>query len=67
MKIAQRVQAIRAAVAKLKVRHVVSPRATFGICDLLATEAFTDEECFEACLFKGMDPATKDKVMKEVA
>jgi hypothetical protein len=61
-----RVRKVRGAVMDLKVRHVVSPRATVnGIKLLAAGWAWHDVE--EAVIWKGLDIDTKNKVkMKSV-
>jgi len=58
------VQAIRAAVAELKVRHVVSPRASISGAKLLAAgEAWPQVE--DAVIWKGLDADTIGKVRAE--
>jgi hypothetical protein len=58
------VQRIRASVDRLAVRHVVSPRATFnGIKLLNAGVGFT--HVANMCLWKGLDSATRTKVINE--
>jgi MoxR-like ATPase len=58
------VQAIRAAIAELKVRHVVSPRASISGAKLLAAgEAWPQVE--DAVIWKGLDANTIAKVRTE--
>lgn len=55
------VQRVRAAVEAEKVRHVVSPRASIAGAKLLA--AGEDRHVVEeACVWKGLDPATRQRV-----
>ena len=61
----KRVTAVRAAVAKLGVQHVVSPRCTSNGAKLFAVGV--GKEWVEAmCLWKGMDAATRAKVEANV-
>jgi hypothetical protein len=51
----------RAKVEELKLRHVVSPRATLNGIKLLAA-GWTKEEALEGCVYKGMDADTRIKL-----
>lgn len=65
--VANYVQAIRRAVARLSIRHVVSPRVTMRLCKLLALSMpFADAN--SAAFFSGVDKdaATKIKDDEEV-
>jgi len=55
------VQSIRAAVAKEKVRHIVSPRASIGGAKMLA-RGIPRNEVEEAMVWKGIDAPTKQRV-----
>jgi hypothetical protein len=59
-----RVRKVRSAVSELKVRHVVSPRATVNGSKLLAA-GFTWEEAEEAVIWKGLDADTRAKVISK--
>lgn len=61
-----RVQRIRKAVDDLKVRHVVSPRATLNGARLLAA-GWTWADTEEAVIWKGLDRDTKAKVVAKAA
>jgi cobaltochelatase CobS len=56
-----RVQKVRKAVTDLKIRHVVSPRATINGSKLLAA-GWTWKEVEDAVVWKGLDAATVSKV-----
>ena len=61
-----RVRKVRGAVSDLKVRHVVSPRATINGTKLLAAGwGWSDVE--EAVIWKGLDKDTKTKVETKAA
>ena len=62
----EKVRKVRKAVADLKVRHVVSPRATINGTKLLAA-GFTWEETEDCVIWKGLDADTKAKVLAKVA
>lgn len=51
------VQAVRAEIAQRGINHLVTPRATFDGCKLLAC-GDTWDEAASACIWKGLDPAT---------
>ena len=62
----ERVRKVRHAVTDLKVRHVVSPRATINGTKLLAAGwSWADTE--EAVIWKGLDADTKAKVAAKAA
>lgn len=62
----ERVRKVRHAVADLKVRHVVSPRATLhGVKLLAAGWSWADTE--QAVIWKGLDADTKTKVEAKAA
>lgn len=62
----ERVRTVRKAVGELKVRHVVSPRATLNGVKLLAAGwSWADTE--QAVIWKGMDNDTKTKVAAKAA
>ena len=62
----ERVRSVRHAVADLKVRHVVSPRATLNGVKLLAAGwSWSDTE--QAVIWKGMDNDTNVKVAAKAA
>lgn len=62
----ERVRKVRHAVADLKVRHVVSPRATLhGVKLLAAGWSWADTE--QAVIWKGLDADTKTKVAAKAA
>ena len=62
----ERVRTVRKAVVELKVRHVVSPRATLNGVKLLAAGwSWADTE--QAVIWKGMDADTKTKVAAKAA
>ena len=58
------VQQARKVVEELKIRHVVSPRASLHGATLLAT-GIEREMVEKTCLWKGMDEATIDKIKKK--
>lgn len=62
----ERVRTVRGAVADLKVRHVVSPRATLNGVKLMAA-GWTWNDCEEAVIWKGLDADTKAKVAAKAA
>jgi hypothetical protein len=62
----EKVRKVRKAVADLKIRHVVSPRATINGTKLLAA-GFTWEETEDCVIWKGLDADTKAKVLAKVA
>lgn len=62
----ERVRKVRKAVDELKVRHVVSPRATVNGARLLAA-GFTWAEAEEAVIWKGLDADTRGKVIAKAA
>lgn len=62
----ERVRKVRAAVNELKVRHVVSPRATVNGSRLLAA-GFTWAEAEDAVIWKGLDADTRGKVIAKTA
>jgi cobaltochelatase CobS len=57
------VQLVRAYVAKLSLRLVVSPRASIKGARLLTLGTFTPEEISDLVLFKGIDSDTRGKVL----
>jgi hypothetical protein len=57
----ERVRKVRAAVGELKVRHVVSPRATLNGSKLLAC-GWDWNSVEDAVLWKGLDADTRAKV-----
>lgn len=61
-----RVRMVRGAVADLKVRHVVSPRATINGTKLLAA-GWDWNNVEEAVIWKGMDHDTRTKVAAKAA
>jgi len=62
---AERVQAVRAAVKRLKIRHTVSMRATLKLAKLLAIgETRADAE--EAALWKNLDSAAITKIEADI-
>jgi MoxR-like ATPase len=62
----ERVRKVRHAVGELKVRHVVSPRATVNGARLLAAGwSWADAE--DAVIWKGLDADTKGKVTAKAA
>jgi len=61
----QFVQTVRTAVAELKVRHVVSPRASINGAKLLAAGR-DKEEVIRTQVWKSLDVATIEKVLNKV-
>jgi len=61
-----RVQKVRKAVDKLQVRHIVSPRASIHGTRLIAA-GVGSHHLNDLVLFKGMDVATRKKVVSECA
>ncbi len=61
-----RVRKVRGAVSDLKVRHVVSPRATINGTKLLAA-GWDWHTVEESVIWKGMDSDTKAKVAAKAA
>lgn len=57
------VQSIRAKTAKAKVRHVISPRASIAGAKLLRRGALSRTQVEEMVIWKGMDDATRQKVL----
>jgi hypothetical protein len=57
---------VRSAVNELKIRHVVSPRATVNGSRLLAA-GFTWAEAEDAVIWKGLDADTRGKVIAKAA
>jgi hypothetical protein len=62
----ENVRKVRKAVDDLKVRHVVSPRATINGARLLAA-GWTWADTEEAVIWKGLDRDTKAKVVAKAA
>lgn len=62
----ERVRKVRHAVGELKIRHVVSPRATVNGSRLLAA-GFTWAEAEDAVIWKGLDADTRGKVIAKAA
>jgi hypothetical protein len=62
----ERVRKLRSAVGELKIRHVVSPRATVNGSRLLAA-GFTWAEAEDAVIWKGLDADTRAKVIAKAA
>jgi MoxR-like ATPase len=62
----ERVRKVRGAVGELKIRHVVSPRATVNGSRLLAA-GFTWAEAEDAVIWKGLDADTRAKVIAKAA
>ena len=62
----ENVRKVRKAVDDLKVRHVVSPRATINGARLLAA-GWTWADTEEAVIWKGLDRETKAKVVAKAA
>jgi len=62
----ERVRKVRGAVTELKVRHVVSPRATINGSKLLAA-GWSWSQVEEAVIWKGLDAETKTKVNAKAA
>lgn len=58
-----RVQKIRKAVSEEKVRLIVSPRASIYGGELFATGVFTQDEIEEMCIWKGLDSASKARIV----
>ncbi len=61
------VQSIRAKVAKLGLKHVVSPRASIKGGKLIKSGKFTWEETEKMVLFKGLDALTVAKIGQTIA
>lgn len=59
--VANLVQYLRANARKLQSRHIISPRASIFISRLVAADANIDN-ALKACVFKGMDEDTINKV-----
>ena len=62
---AERVQAVRRAVKRLKIRHTVSMRATIKLAKLL-TVGDTKAEAEAAALWKSLDDATITKIEADI-
>jgi hypothetical protein len=62
----ERVRKVRAAVTELKVRHVVSPRATINGSKLLSA-GWSWSQVEDAVIWKGLDAETKTKVNAKAA
>lgn len=60
-----RVQAIRKSVMAEKIRHIVSPRASFDGAKLLA-QGMKKSRVEDLCIWRGMDEATQKKVLATV-
>jgi len=58
------VQRVRAAVEKLAIRHVVSPRASIMGTKLLAA-GWSRADVEDSCLFKGLEKQARDKLVHE--
>jgi cobaltochelatase CobS len=58
------IQAIRAAVAKRGLNHLVSPRATYDGCKSLAV-GFTWEEAEVMHVYKGLDASTVEQIQHD--
>ena len=63
--VAKRVQSIRKAIGKLKIRHAVTMRATIKCAKLLAA-GLTVAQAEQAAIWKGLDAASIRKVETEV-
>jgi MoxR-like ATPase len=59
------VQRIRASIAREKVRHIVSPRASIAGAKLLAG-GMARSKVEEACIWKGLDATTRQRVLSGV-
>lgn len=59
--VAGRVQAVRKAVAELKVRHTVTMKTTFSMCELINV-GFTKKRAEELVLFPAVNPDTVKKI-----
>jgi hypothetical protein len=66
VKFFDRVLKVRKAVTSLKIRHVVSPRATINGSKLLAA-GWTWAEVEDAVIWKGLDADTQTKVQAAIA
>lgn len=64
--IAKRVQKVRKAVAKLKIRHVVSMRATLDVCAFVGAN-FTQARAERLALWKDLSDADVLKIENEIA
>ncbi len=61
----KRVQTIRKAVEKLKIRHIVSPRASINGARLLAT-GIPREQVEEMLIWKGLDETQKTNIVNNL-
>lgn len=66
VKFFERVSKVRKAVNDLKIRHVVSPRATLNGSKLLAA-GWTWAEVEDAVIWKGLDQGSQEKVQAAIA
>jgi MoxR-like ATPase len=62
--IVQRIQSIRAAVDRLKIRHIVSPRASIQLAALLDA-GMSRAAAEDAAIWKGLDTDTRHKIEQE--
>ena len=60
----ERVQTLRDAAAALKIRHVISPRATLNGIRLLMAH-MTTTQVVEMCVWRGLDAASRDRIMEQ--
>jgi len=60
------VQKVRRCIEELKIRHVVSPRASIYGAKLLAKD-ISREIVEQTILWKGLDEATKNKILENIA
>jgi hypothetical protein len=59
------VQRVRAAIEKLEIRHVVSPRASIMGANLIAQEV-GKRHLEDGLIWKGLDTATRKKVEQQI-
>lgn len=59
----KRVQALRKSATKEKARMVISPRASINGTKLLKA-GWTEKECEDALIWKGLDPELKERIVQ---
>jgi len=60
----KKIQNLRAAVARLKEKVLVTPRATIMGAKML-TLGFTENECLDALVFQGVNPEVRSRIVME--
>ena len=60
-----KVQAIRAAVSKLAIQHLVTPRQTLTGCDLIVSKGYSVDDVLRDLVQRNLDSAQWSKITTE--